>query len=75
MIDIRQILYDICEDEAVFEEGIDLVESGILDSYVYIELFSRLEDYDIYIQTTRIDRTKLRTVEGIESIVKEYQKK
>ncbi len=75
MINVRQILYEICEDEAVFEDGIDLVESGILDSYVYIELFSRLEDYDIYIQTTRIDRTKLRTIEGIESIVKEYQKK
>ncbi len=71
-INIPDLLYELCEDEAVYEKDIDLVESGILDSYVFIELFSRLEDYGIVIQPTRIDRSKLKTIKGIESLVDDY---
>ncbi len=73
-INIPDLLYELCEDEAVYEKDIDLVESGILDSYVFIELFSRLEDYGIVIQPTRIDRNLLRSVKGIEELIKEYSK-
>jgi len=73
MIDIAKILYEICEDESVFEEDIDLVESGLLDSYAFIELFSKLEDYGVIIYPTRIDRNLLHTVKGIEQLVKEAQ--
>ena len=71
MIDVKKILYEICEDEKVYEEGIDLVDSGLLDSYAFIELFSILEDYGIIIQPTRIDRNLLRSVEGIEKLIKD----
>ena len=71
-IDIPKILYEICEDDGVFEDGIDLIDSGLLDSYAFIELFSILEDYGINIQPTRIDRTQLRTIKGIENLVDEY---
>lgn len=71
-IDIKKILYEICEDDAVYEENIDLVESGLLDSYAFIELFSKLEDYGIILQPTRIDRSKLRSVRGIETLIEEY---
>ena len=71
-IDIPKLLYEICEDEAVYEDGIDLIESGLLDSFAFIELFSRLEDYGILIQPTRIDRNQLRTVEGIRKLVNNY---
>lgn len=74
MIDISKLLYEICEDEKVFEKNIDLVESGLLDSYAFIELFSRLEDYGINIQPTRIDRSKLRTVKGIEELISDFYK-
>ena len=74
-IDIAKLLYEICEDESVFEKDIDLIESGLLDSYAFIELFSRLEDYGINIQPTRIDRTQLRTVKGIEQLVNDYLEK
>ena len=74
-IDIPKLLYEICEDEGVYEKGVDLIESGLLDSYAFIELFSRLEDYGIVIQVTRIDRNQLRTVEGIEKLVDDYLKK
>ena len=74
-IDIPKLLYEICEDEGVYEKGVDLIESGLLDSYAFIELFSILEDYGIVIQVTRIDRNQLRTVEGIEKLVEDYLKK
>lgn len=74
-VDIPKLLYEICEDEAVFEEGVDLIESGLLDSYAVIELFARLEDEGIFLSPTRIDRTRLRTVKGIGELVEENQKK
>ena len=73
-IDVKKILYEICEDEAVYEDGIDLIETGLLDSYAFIELFSILEDYGIVIQPTRIDRNLLRNVEGIEKMINDYYK-
>ena len=73
-IDIRSILYEISEDKKVYEPGINLIESGIIDSFVFIELFAQLEEYNIFLQPTRIDRKKLETIEGIEELIKEYQK-
>lgn len=69
MKDIRDILYDICETDKVYEPNIDLIESGILDSYAVIELFSELEDLGIELQITQIDRKLLHTVEGIEKLI------
>ena len=74
MIDVKKLLYEICEDESVFDENIDLIESGIIDSYTFIELFTRLEDYGINLQPTRIDRTQLKTVSGIEKLISDYKK-
>ncbi len=73
-IDVKKLLYEICEDKMVYEDNIDLVESGLLDSYAFIELFSKLEDEGISLQPTRIDRTKLRTVKGIEELINEFKK-
>jgi acyl carrier protein len=72
MIDVAKLLFEICEDESVYNPDIDLIDSGLLDSFAFIELFSRLEDYNINIQPTRIDRNKLRTIKGIEELIKEY---
>ena len=69
MIDVQKLLYEICEDKRVYEDGIDLIDSGILDSYAFIELFSRLEDNGIILHPTRIDRTKLHTVHGIKELI------
>ena len=44
MTDVRKILYKICENEDVFDENTDLIESGILDSYGIMELLAALED-------------------------------
>ena len=71
MIDVKKILYEICEDENLYNPDFDLIESGLLDSFAMIELFARLEDEGIEIQPTRIDREKLRTPKGIEELVNE----
>lgn len=75
MIDVKKLLYEIIEDEQIYEEDIDLIESGLLDSFSFIELFSRLEDLGIIIQPTRINRQKLRTIKGIEEIIEEHLSK
>lgn len=74
MINISEILYEICEDKNVFDKNYDLIENELLDSYAFIELFSKLEDLGIEIYPTRIDRNKLRTPKQIEELIKEYQK-
>lgn len=73
MINVKELLFEICEDEKVYDDNIDLIESGLLDSYAFIELFSKLEDLGIIIQPTRIDRNRLRTIKGIEELIKEYK--
>jgi D-alanine--poly(phosphoribitol) ligase subunit 2 len=69
LTDVKKILFEICEDEKVFDENTDLIESGILDSYGTMELLAALEDEGIEINITRIDRNLLRSVSGIEKLV------
>ena len=73
MIQTDRLLFQITEDPRVFTPGIDLIESGILDSYAMIELFSELEDRGIELQPTRINRQLLRTVEGIDALIRSVQ--
>ena len=49
MIDVCELLYSICEDENVYDKDCDLIDSGILDSFTFVELFSKLEDLGIVI--------------------------
>lgn len=74
MIDIEKLLFEICEDEKVYDKNIDLIDSGLLDSYSLIILFSKLEDLGITIYPTRIDRDLLRSVDGIKKLIEEAQK-
>ena len=72
MIDVESVLYELCGDKRVFDPECDLVESGIMDSYAFIELFACLEGEGIEINPTRIDRNLLRSVEGIKSLIREH---
>ena len=74
MIDVDQILKDIIGSDTPIEDETDLIESGLLDSYAFIELFSILEDNSITINPTRIDRDDLRTKKGIEKLIENYNK-
>lgn len=70
---IYDILYEICGDNRVYNPDCELVESGLLDSYAVIELFSRLEDEGIEINPARVDRSLLKTPAGIAELVEEYE--
>lgn len=72
MINIADLLYEICEDKNVYNPDFDLIESELLDSFAFIELFSKLEDNGVVIQPTRIDRNLLRTPRTIEQLVKSH---
>lgn len=65
MIDVKSILIDICEDERVGNPNIDLIDSGLLDSYAFIEFFSRVEDLGVEVQPTRIKRDVLRNIDKL----------
>ena len=70
-INICDLLYEICEDKHVYDMDYDLIESGLLDSCAFIELFSKLEDLGVLIIPTRIDRSKLKTPRLLEELIKE----
>lgn len=74
MINVSDILFSICEDEHVYDKNFDLIESGLLDSFALIELFSKLEDLGITIYPTRINRESLRTPETIQNLIDNNKK-
>ena len=72
MINVEELLYEICEDESVYNKEFDLIDSGLLDSYSFMTLFATLEDYGIVIYPTQIDREMLRTSGSIQKMVDDY---
>ena len=74
MIDVCKILYEISEDERVLNPDCELIESEILDSFVFILFFSKLEDLGIEISPTRIDRNILKTPKSIQEYLDEFLK-
>ena len=72
MIDVSKILFEICDDNNVYNPNFDLIDSGLLDSYAVIELFSTLEDLGITLHPTKINRELLRTPGSIQKLVDEY---
>ena len=74
-IDVGDLLYSIVEDDNVYNKDFDLIESGLLDSFAFIELFSKLESLGINIYPTRIDRNMLRTPRLLEELINKYEDK
>ena len=66
---IKQLLVQVCGTEQVLEEGINLLDSGLLDSLAFIELLTELEMEGISIQPTQVDRRCFCTVEGLLQLV------
>ena len=50
---VKKLLVEACSSRRVLEPGIDLLESGLLDSLGLITLLDGLEDMGIEIQTPR----------------------
>ena len=47
----------------------DLIDSGLLDSYAFIEFFARLEEMGVEVQPTRIDSDILRNVDKLSEYI------
>lgn len=75
MIDAKELLMEICEDERVLNDDQELIESGILDSYAYIMLFTKLDELGLEIQPTRLDKNLLKTPAGVQKLINLAQKK
>ena len=70
-MNINNILFDICQDEHVYNDDFDLIESGVMDSYALIELFSFFEDNNIFIDQSKLNIENLRTPEKIKELIYE----
>lgn len=70
---ILEILVDLTgADELFDDESIDLIDSGIMDSFTYGELLYALEDeFGIEIQPTQVEVDVWRSVERIALLVDE----
>lgn len=75
MINAKEILLEICEDERVLDDNQELIDSGILDSYAYIMLFAKIDDLGLEIVPTRVNKDLLKTPKGIQKMIDEAQKK
>ena len=72
---ILEILVELTgADELFDDESIDLIDSGIMDSFTYGELLYALEDeFGIEIQPTQIEVDVWRSVERISELVDELR--
>lgn len=75
MIDVSELLFKLTEDNNVYNKEYDLIESGLLDSFTFIELLSELEDRGIVIQPTRVSSDRFKTVSEIEKLIEEINGK
>ena len=67
-IDIKELLYKITENKAVYED-VDFIDSDILDSYAIIMLINALEDLGIIIDLREAHSDSFRNIEGIEQLM------
>lgn len=72
---ILEILVELTgADELFDDEGIDLIDSGIMDSFTYGELLYALEDeFGVEIQPTQVEVDVWRSVERIARLVDELR--
>ena len=62
---VSSLLVEACGSKDVLADNIDLLESGLLDSFALITLLDDLEELGIVIQPTRVDRNAFRSLDGI----------
>ena len=70
---VKQLLANACGSPQALSPGVDLIETGLLDSLAMITFLTDLEEYGIEIQPTQVNPSQFRTLEGILALVKQYQ--
>lgn len=75
VLDVNKFICEICGLDEPLKDDEELIESGILDSLAIIEIISALEEEDVVIHLTRIDRNMLKTVSSINRLIEETRKR
>lgn len=71
MIDVKKVLEDCCKRE--IDEEVDLIESGILDSFGIYLFCSKVEELGIDINIARLDKNILRNVNSIQAYINDLE--
>ena len=69
---VRCLLAEACGSSAALNEGADLLETGLLDSLALITLLDGLEDIEVEIQPTQVERDAFRTADSIAELCKTF---
>lgn len=69
---VKSLLVEACGSEQALEDGVDLLDSELLDSLGFISLLDGLEDIGISIQPTQVDRNEFRTLDRILNLCRKY---
>ena len=69
---VRDLLVTACGSSEALVDGVDLIESGLLDSLALITLLDGLEDLGIFISPTQVDRNAFRTLDGILALCQSF---
>lgn len=62
---VEELLVRVCGSRQVLQPGVDLVESGLLDSLGLIDLFDELNLMGVELQPTQVTNDDLRSVDSI----------
>ena len=73
--EVRRLLAQACGNAAALREGVDLLETGLLDSLAFITLLDGLEDMGVEIQPTQVEREAFRTAGSIVKLCKPFARK
>lgn len=68
---ILDLIVRACGTPRALEEGVDLIESGLMDSLARITLFEELEDLGVELSPTQLDPDALRSAPAILAAVRE----
>ena len=78
---VRRLLAEACGSAAALREGVDLLESGLLDSLAFITLLDGLEDMGVetrggyYDASGALKDMAFRTAAGIVELCKTFARK
>lgn len=69
MIDVKEMIFALSGNEKALEDGIDLLEEGIIDSYLVIQIIYELEEKGLVLSLNDFSKDDLRTAKSIERFI------
>jgi acyl carrier protein len=69
MIDVKEMIFALSGNEKALEDGIDLLEEGIIDSYLVIQMIYELEEKGLVLSLNDFSKDDLRTAKSIERFI------